>query len=205
MAKTLIILKTHLKMNNCSIGQNVKIINPSNLYGCTIANDCFVGPFVEIQSGVTIGEGTRIQSHTFICSGVTVGKNCFIAHSVVFTNDKFDWPSDKHTDYIMRTTNIGNGVKIGSNATILPVNIGDNVIIGAGSVVTKDVPANCIVFGNPAKMKKTDEAFPPNLGELLIQYQNANPVEPITYYDPHDSQDKLMSPYDPHDEFMTSL
>tara|TARA_R100001509_G_scaffold48247_2_gene26198 strand:+ start:7546 stop:8301 length:756 start_codon:yes stop_codon:yes gene_type:complete len=130
------------------LGKGTKIVQPVNLYGCSIGNDCFVGPFVEIQERSTIGNNTRISSHSFICSGVIIGNNCFIGHGVMFTNDKFTEDRDK---WVERETIIGNNVRIGSNATILPVNIGDNVIIGAGAVVTKDIPANTIVKGNPAK------------------------------------------------------
>ena len=139
-------------MNNCKIGEGVKIINPVNMYGCTLSSGCFVGPFTEIQSNVVIGKNTRISSHSFICSGVTIGSDCFIAHGVVFTNDKFDWPENDYTKWIERSTNVGNNVRIGSNATLLPVTIGNNVIIGAGAVVTKDIPDNCVVVGNPAKI-----------------------------------------------------
>ena len=130
------------------LGKGTKIIQPVNLYGCSIGNDCFIGPFVEIQERSTIGNNTRVSSHSFICSGVIIGNNCFIGHGVMFTNDKF---TENRNEWVERETIIGNNVRIGSNATILPVNIGDNVIIGAGAVVTKDIPSNTIVKGNPAK------------------------------------------------------
>ena len=135
---------------NSNIHNTVKIIEPINVYGCTIGKDSFIGPFVEIQSDVVIGSNTRWSSHSFICSGVSIGDNCFIAHGVMFVNDKFDNPSE---EWILRKTIIGNNVRIGSNSTILPVTIGDNVIIGAGAVVTKDVPANTVIKGNPEKWK----------------------------------------------------
>ena len=141
-------------MNKCIIHSSTQIINPVNLYGCTLNENTFVGPFTEIQSNVIIGKNTKVSSHSFICSGVSIGENCFIAHGVVFTNDKFDWPDDDDKKWIERPTIIGNNVRIGSNSTLLPVNIGNNVIIGAGSVVTKDIPDNSIVYGNPARIKK---------------------------------------------------
>ena len=132
--------------------KGVKISNPNliNVYGCVISEGVFIGPFVEIQKNSTIGKNTRISSHSFICEGVEIGNDCFIGHGVMFVNDIFT-DSVSHLDWKMKKTKIGNNVRIGSNATILPVTIGDNVIIGAGSVVTKDVPSETIVKGNPAK------------------------------------------------------
>lgn len=135
-------------VNNIVKGNNVKISPLTNLYGCTIDDNVFIGPFVEIQNNVTIGNGTRISSHSFICSGVSIGNNCFIAHGVMFTNDKF---TEDRNNWVERSTIVGNNVRIGSNATILPVKIGHNVVIGAGAVVTKDIPDNTTVKGNPAK------------------------------------------------------
>jgi acetyltransferase-like isoleucine patch superfamily enzyme len=141
-------LHNFLTIADCVFGTNVKLISPYNLYGCRIGNYSFVGPFTEIQKNVSIGDNTTISSHTFICEHVSIGNNCFIGHGVMFTNDKFDDLGNE------KITIIGNNVKIGSNATILPITIGDNCIIGAGSVVTKDVPADTIAYGNPAKFKK---------------------------------------------------
>ena len=148
--------KIQVKINeNCKIHKDVTILEPVNIYGCEIQQNSFIGPFVEIQKDVSIGANTRISSHSFICSDVTIGDNCFIAHGVMFINDKFDAPLQ---DWVSRKTIIGNNVRIGSNATILPVSIGSGAVIGAGAVVTKDVPANTIVYGNPAIIKgKTNE------------------------------------------------
>lgn len=132
-------------------GKNVKVIAPCNLYECTLEDDVFVGPFVEIQSQVRIGKKTRIQSHSFICSLVEIGEECFIGHGVMFINDLFSkgTPSISKEDW--KSTKIGDRVSIGSNATILPVNICDGVVIGAGSVVTSDIKECGIYAGNPAK------------------------------------------------------
>ena len=140
-----------LTIQDCKIGENVKIIEPVNLYGCKIGNDCFIGPFVEIQKNVVIGDKSRIQSHCFICSGVTIGKHCFIGHGTMFTNDLFI-DSPNFESWNKRETLVGDNVRIGSNVTLLAIKIGTNSVIGAGSVVTKDVPANLVVAGNPAKI-----------------------------------------------------
>ena len=137
---------------NVQFGKNVKIVEPVNIYGCSIDDDSFIGPFVEIQSNVKIGNATKIQSHSFICELVTIGNNCFIGHGVMFINDLFEdgGPASGNKEK-WKSTTIGNNVSIGSNATILPVKITNNVVIGAGSVVTKDILETGIYAGNPAK------------------------------------------------------
>jgi acetyltransferase-like isoleucine patch superfamily enzyme len=134
-------------------GKDVKIVEPVNMYGCKIGDNCFIGPFTEIQKGATIGNGTRIQSHTFICDMVLIGENCFIGHGVVFINDLFQEggpAGGERSKY--KSTIVGNHVSIGSNATILPVKIADHTVIGAGSVVTKDISEAGVYAGNPAKL-----------------------------------------------------
>ena len=128
-----------------------------NLYECELAEDVFVGPFVEIQRSVVVGKGTRISSHTFICEGVTIGENCFIGHGVMFTNDKYDSQLPNEGDYILRKTFIGNDVRVGSNATLLPVTVGAHAIVAAGAVVSKDVPTRAVVAGNPARILRIRE------------------------------------------------
>lgn len=144
---------------NVTFGENVTVIQPVNLYGCTIGADVFVGPFVEIQKDVTIGPRTRIQSHTFVCELVDIGADCFIAHGVMFINDLFatGGPAKGRKD-LWCSTRIGNNVSIGSNATILPVNICDNVVVGAGAVVTKDITVPGIYVGNPARLMRRLES-----------------------------------------------
>lgn len=139
-------------INNVQFGENVKVIEPVNIYGCEIGDNCFIGPFVEIQKDVSIGSNTKIQSHTFVCELVTIGNNCFIGHGVMFINDLFQTggPAMGNKDLWMKTI-IGNKVSIGSNATILPVTICDNVVIGAGTLVAKDIVEPGIYIGNPAK------------------------------------------------------
>ena len=141
-----------ISIKNVDFGSNVTIIEPVNLYGCSIGDDSFVGPFVEIQKNTTIGKNTKIQSHSFVCELVSIGDECFIGHGVMFINDLFSEgkPANGNKDF-WKNTKIGNNVSIGSNATILPVNICSNVAIGAGSVVTKDITRSGIYAGNPAK------------------------------------------------------
>ena len=137
-------------------GERVKIVKPVNLYSCKIGDDCFIGPFVEIQSEVAIGDRTKVQSHSFICSLVNIGEECFIGHGVMFVNDKFSRGCPAQGDKsLWQKTNIGNNVYIGSNATILPVTICDNVVIGAGAVVTKDITETGVYAGNPATRVKS--------------------------------------------------
>jgi len=133
-------------------GENVKVVQPVNIYGCTIGAQCFIGPFVEIQKNVVIGKRTKVQSHAFICELVTIGDDCFIGHGVMFINDLFSEGGPAGGDSNKwKKTNIGNHVSIGSNATILPVSICDDVVIGAGAVVTKNIDQPGIYAGNPAK------------------------------------------------------
>jgi acetyltransferase-like isoleucine patch superfamily enzyme len=134
-------------------GKNVTVVEPSNLYDCEIGDDCFVGPFVEIQQGVVIGKRCRIQSHAFICELVTIGDYCFIAHGAMFVNDPFTAGRPAGGDRTKwKSTTIGNHVSIGTNATILPVRVCDYAVIGAGTVVTKDIEQPGIYAGNPARL-----------------------------------------------------
>jgi len=146
--------KPILKKSNIfdvSFGENVTIVEPVNLYGCSLGDDVFVGPFVEIQKNVSIGKNTRIQSHSFICELVAIGEDCVVAHGVMFINDTFELGGPaKGNKKLWKKTKIGNRVSIGSNATILPIEICDNVVIGAGSVVTKNIIHPGIYAGNPA-------------------------------------------------------
>lgn len=134
-------------------GEGVKLVHPVNLYGCTIGSEVFIGPFTEIQRKVFIGDFTKVQSHSFICELVTIGHHCFIGHGVMFVNDLFSAGGPAGGDSSKwKATLIGNHVSIGSNATILPVSICDKVVIGAGSVVTKDITQPGIYAGNPARL-----------------------------------------------------
>lgn len=144
------------------LGQDVSIFHFVNLYGCTIGDSTKIGSFVEIQKGVRVGRNCKVSSHTFICEGVTVEDEVFIGHGVQFINDKYpratrdDGTLQTEADWTVERTTVGRGASIGTGATILGgVNIGERAIIGAGSVVTRDVPAGAIVAGNPARIIKT--------------------------------------------------
>lgn len=140
------------KIIDVDFGENVTIIEPSNIYGCQIGDDTVIGPFTEIQKNVKIGKNCKIQSHSFICELVTIGDNTVIAHGVMFINDLFASGKPANGNQTLwKKTLIGSHVSIGSNATILPVSICDRVVIGAGSVVTKDITLPGIYTGNPAK------------------------------------------------------
>jgi acetyltransferase-like isoleucine patch superfamily enzyme len=136
-------------------GEGVKVIGPSNLYGCEIGDNTFVGPFVEIQKSAVVGKRCKVQSHAFICGLVTIGDDCFIGHGVMFINDTFSsgGPAGGRQE-LWNPTRIGNNVSIGSNATILPVSIAAGAVIGAGAVVTKDITGPGIYAGNPARFIK---------------------------------------------------
>lgn len=140
-------------VRDVTTGDSVTIIEPSNLYKCTFGDRVFVGPFCEIQKGVVIGAGTRVQSHAFICELVTIGADCFVGHGVMFVNDRFASGGPARGDTTKwESTRIGDRVSIGSNATIMPVEICDDVVIGAGSVVTKSIQRPGIYAGNPARL-----------------------------------------------------
>jgi acetyltransferase-like isoleucine patch superfamily enzyme len=140
------------RIRDVVFGENVTVVEPVNLYECTIGEGSFIGPFVEIQKSVSIGKRCRIQSHAFVCELVTIGDDCFVSHGAMFINDLFSagGPSGGKKES-WRSTRLGNKVSIGTNATILPVSIADNVVIGAGSVVTKDIAEPGFYAGNPAK------------------------------------------------------
>jgi acetyltransferase-like isoleucine patch superfamily enzyme len=139
-------------IRDVQFGVGVTVVEPVNLYGCRIGDGSFIGPFVEIQKNVVIGRNCRIQSHAFVCELVTISDNCIVAHGVMFVNDLFAGGGPAQGDQsLWKPTTIGNGVSIGSNATILPVAICDNVVIGAGSVVTRDITEPGIYAGNPAR------------------------------------------------------
>jgi acetyltransferase-like isoleucine patch superfamily enzyme len=134
-------------------GERVRIVEPVNIYECVLGDDCFVGPFVEIQKGVKVGARTKIQSHAFVCELVEIGSDCVISHGVTFINDLFadGGPSGGRRE-LWKSTRIGNHVSIGSNATILPVSICERTVIGAGAVVTRDIVEPGIYAGNPARL-----------------------------------------------------
>ena len=149
-----ILYKSQIK--DVQFGENVKVVEPVNIYGCTIGSNSFIGPFCEIQKNVTIGSNSKIQSHSFICEFVDIGAQCFIGHGVMFINDLFQDGGPAGGDQTKwKSTHIGSNVSIGSNATILPVSICDGVVIGAGSVVTNDITEKGIYAGNPAKKIRT--------------------------------------------------
>lgn len=140
-------------IESATFGPRVTIVRPVNIYGCVVGADSFIGPFTEIQRNVEIGCRCRIQSHTFICELVTIGDDCFIGHGVVFINDLFEDGGPACGDRTKwRATRVGNRVSIGSSATILPVAIVDGAVIGAGSVVTKDILVRGVYAGNPARL-----------------------------------------------------
>jgi acetyltransferase-like isoleucine patch superfamily enzyme len=137
-------------------GRGVTIVEPSNLYGCELGDDVFVGPFVEIQRRCRIGARTRVQSHAFVCELVSIGEDCFVGHGVMFVNDRFSTGGPaRGREEQWAETRIGDRVSIGSNATILPVTICSDVVIGAGSVVTRDLDAPGIYAGNPARFLRS--------------------------------------------------
>lgn len=139
----------YVVIEKAKIGEGTKVWNFANLYGCEVGRDCMIGAYVEVQKGARIGDRTRVQSHTFICDKVEIGNDCFIGHGVMFINDLYP-PSGDPAKW--KPTIIEDQVSIGSNATILPVRIGKGAIVGAGAVVTKDVPPGVIVAGVPAKV-----------------------------------------------------
>ena len=134
-------------------GPGVRVVSPVNLYGCRIGAGTFIGPFTEIQKDVRIGSNCRIQSHSFICELVTIGNDCTVAHGVMFINDRYEGGGPARGDRSKwRATSVGDGVSIGSNATILPVSIAAGTVIGAGAVVTRDIVQPGVYVGNPARL-----------------------------------------------------
>ncbi len=144
--------KIKSKIKNLIHGKGCKIIEPVNIYGSKFGKNVFIGPFVEIQNNTSIGDNTRIQSHSFICEKVTIGKNCFVGHGVMFTNDDLKKGKVTRDPKLFKKTKLGNNVVIGSNTTLLPVSIVSGTVIGAGSTVTKNINTKGIYAGTPAKL-----------------------------------------------------
>lgn len=148
---------------NVRFGVGVTVVEPSNLYGCELRDHVFVGPFVEIQKDVTVGARTKVQSHAFICELVTIGEDCFVGHGVVFINDMFSHGGPAGGNKALwRSTVIGDRVSIGSNATILPVRICADVVIGAAAVVTRDISQPGVYAGNPARLLRPHRGVIPS-------------------------------------------
>ena len=151
-------------INDVTFGENAVVYSFTNLYGCTIGDDTRIGTFVEIQRGARIGARCKIQSHTFICDGITIGDGVFVGHGVMFINDRLpratrpDGAPQTEADWKLEPTVVRRGASIGSNATILcGVEIGERAVVGAGAVVTKSVPAGAVVAGNPARVIQSRE------------------------------------------------
>ena len=143
-------------IKDVAFGPEVTVVEPVNMYGCQIGEGSFIGPFVEIQKDVRIGQRTKVQSHSFICELVTIGDDCFIGHGVMFVNDTFEKGGPaRGNKSLWKSTHIGNRVSIGSNATILPVSICDGSVIGAGAVVTKNITTPGVYAGTPAKLLRS--------------------------------------------------
>jgi len=141
----------NIGIRDVHFGADVTVVEPVNLYECSIGDRCFIGPFVEIQRSVRIGPRCKIQSHSFVCELVDIGADCFVGHGVMFINDKFSVGGPAHGNRsLWQPTRIGDRVSIGSNATILPVSICSDVVIGAGSVVTRNIDEPGVYVGNPA-------------------------------------------------------
>jgi acetyltransferase-like isoleucine patch superfamily enzyme len=139
-------------IRDVTFGERIVVVEPVNIYECRIGDDSFVGPFVEIQRGVVIGQRCRIQSHAFVCELVTIGDDCFVSHGAMFINDRFAAGKPSFGDARQwQATTVGHRVSIGTHATILPVTICDDVVIGAGSVVTRSITQPGIYAGNPAR------------------------------------------------------
>ena len=144
--------KIKSKIKNLIHGKGCKIIEPVNIYGSKFGKNVFIGPFVEIQNNTVIGDNTRVQSHSFICEKVTIVKNCFVGHGVMFTNDDLKKGKVTRDPKLFKKTKLGNNVVIGSNTTLLPVSIVSGTVIGAGSTVTKNINTKGIYAGTPAKL-----------------------------------------------------
>ncbi len=145
-------------IRNCKIGEGTRIWNFVNMYECEVGRDSMIGTFVELQNGVKVGDRTRVQSHTFVCELVTIGDDVFVGHGVMFINDTMPPQPEKEK---WKSTTIEDRASIGSNVTLLPVRIGHDAVVGAGSVVTRDVPPGAVVAGNPARLLRFKEGFGP--------------------------------------------